>query len=479
MRSLECADSIPLLHSNEKSDMQFKQPKKGINWVIAAAFIVADMAGGGVVTMPVALLKSGGLIGGLVIFVVATAFCYTAHLLGENWTIMKKRWPEYSSHCRKPYPEMAFRAIGPKARLLTVGTIHAMLFGVSVVYLLLSAKIINNLISSLMSFNIGECRMLVALAVVLFPVTLLKSPQDFWIAVVLAMVTTVIAVILIVAGILKDHGVCGVNAHFPLFNSEEFIMSLGIFMFAFGGHAVFPTIINDMRRPKEFTKSAFLGFLGVCILYLPVTVLGYAVYGDSLTDSIISSIQSKQIQEAANLFIAAHCVLTLTITINPLNQELENSLGLPHGFGVGRVAVRAFILSSVTFLALSIPSFGPLLNVIGGTTVALTSAVLPCLFSMFLKAMERDVTKAGYLSLAQAIKLTPWPRLIANFLVIVLAILFGTVTTISAWKDLYVSEMSAPCYSMNYHITISQTNHCCGPFRNISSIGETCYVHLK
>jgi hypothetical protein len=39
---------------------------------------------------------------------------YTGIQLGDNWTMMQERWPEYRVTCRKPYAEMGFRAIGPK-----------------------------------------------------------------------------------------------------------------------------------------------------------------------------------------------------------------------------------------------------------------------------------------------------------------------------------------------------------------------------
>lgn len=36
------------------------------------------------------------------------------------------------------------------------------------------------------------------------------------------------------------------------------------------------------------------------------------------------------IRQCANLFIAAHCILTLTVVINPLNQEAESFVKAPH-----------------------------------------------------------------------------------------------------------------------------------------------------
>lgn len=58
---------------------------------------------------------------------------------------------------------------------------------------------------------------------------------------------------------------------------------------------------------------------------------GYLTYGDSLRDSIINSLQIKWIQQAVNVFITLHVMLTLTIVFNPLNQEAEEILGVPHG----------------------------------------------------------------------------------------------------------------------------------------------------
>jgi hypothetical protein len=62
-------DKMPLLGGDDdgffvadilmdKKPEATQQKDRGINWVVAAAFIVADVAGGGVVAAPIAMLRS-------------------------------------------------------------------------------------------------------------------------------------------------------------------------------------------------------------------------------------------------------------------------------------------------------------------------------------------------------------------------------------------------------------------------------------
>nr|CAD2177553.1 unnamed protein product [Meloidogyne enterolobii] len=459
----------------------------GLNWITAALFIIADMAGGGVVAIPIALLNSGLLIGSLSILFIGTAFCYTAHLLGENWMTMCRRWPEVygREHCRKPYPEMAFRALGERARFLTSCTLNVMLFGVSVVYLLLAAKITSELWASFSpSHSFGPCVMTLILAGALLPVTFLKSPQDFWWAVVSAMLTTCLAVFIILLGTLLDLPKCSSFAKQPNFTFNNYFLSIGIFFFAFGGHGVFPTIQHDMRRPRNFTRSSLFAFIAVAAMYIPLSYFGYFVYGDSLQESIISSIQTSILQQLANLLIALHCILTITIVINPLNQEVEHFIDIPHHFCWQRVIIRTFVMLAVVFIALTVPSFGPILNLMGGTCVSLISAVMPCLFYLYLHASEDKSNPKSKLekdlpindrpvTFVNVIKRTPKYTLLINISVIVISILCGIAATNSAFLELSTSRFSGPCYlslssENNKIINSVQSLHCCGTFRNIS-----------
>uniref|UniRef100_A0AC34FNN6 Amino acid transporter transmembrane domain-containing protein n=1 Tax=Panagrolaimus sp. ES5 TaxID=591445 RepID=A0AC34FNN6_9BILA len=465
----------------------------GLHWITAALFIVADMAGGGVVTLPIAMLAAGETAGTIGIIIIAISFCYTAHLLGENWNTMCRKWPVYRDHCRKPYPEMAYRSMGKGARYFTSLVLNLMLYGVAMVYLSLSAKIMNDIVTGVFNVHIGTCLMIPILALLLFPVTLLKSPADFQFAVVTAMVTTTLSVILIFYGTATDKESCEREVSYPPFSSTSFLLSLGTFMFGFGGHGVFPTIQHDMKEPRHFTRSSVLAFSIVLALYLPITYLGYYTYGDSLKHSIINSIQSSSVQQAANFFIAIHCILTLTIVINPLNQEVEHKFKLPHAFGPTRIATRFGMMFVIVLSCLLIPDFDPILNFIGGTSVALTSAIMPCLFNLYLhanndyEAAKRDDNNGdesvGLLELtkrrSRVVTKTSSMKLVINVLVIVLAIICGGITTYSAIQKLMSDGTGfiAPCFSRGSITPTSaeQSWHCCGHYLNISSIPDaTC-----
>lgn len=78
--------------------------------------------------------------------------------------------------------------------------------------------------------------------------------------VALAVLCTVIAIILIFVGVSLDFEACYSEAYHPGISFKA-ILTLGIFLFAFNGHQVFPTIQNDMRKPADFKKSIIVGFI--------------------------------------------------------------------------------------------------------------------------------------------------------------------------------------------------------------------------
>ncbi|VDM93131.1 unnamed protein product [Litomosoides sigmodontis] len=184
------------------------------------------------------------------------------------------------------------------------------------------------------------------------------------------------------------------------------------------------------------------------MVYLPISILGYAAYGNSLHDSVINSIQTGWIRHSANLFIAVHCILTLTVVINPLNQEVESLVKAPHHFGWHRVIIRTLVILAILFAAETVPKFGPILNVIGGSTVALTSAVLPLIYNNYLIASVHDPITNAYerSTFLQVVQRNSKSKLLVDFVVIVISIFFSIATTYIAIVDMASTDFTMPCY---------------------------------
>lgn len=65
-------------------------------------------------------------------------------------------------------------------------------------------------------------------------------------------------------------------------------------------------------------------------MYLPVTAGGYFVYGEEVDSNISLSLTKTWLVTVANILMAIHLVLAFLIVINPVCQELEEILNVPH-----------------------------------------------------------------------------------------------------------------------------------------------------
>ncbi|KAI1708095.1 transmembrane amino acid transporter protein domain-containing protein [Ditylenchus destructor] len=358
----------------------------GMHWILASFLICADIAGSGIVALPIAITRFQFWSGMIFLILAGIAAVSSAIMLGESWVILLRRFPVYRTHTRKPYSELALRALGPKMRAVVSSIVNIGQFGSTTVFILLSAKNLADLLRAFFRIDIGFCWAILFVALFLFPITLLKSPKDFWWVIVGGMLSTLVAMFLIISGSVLDYGDCAPSREMPKFNISNMLMSFGTILFTYGGHAAFPTVQHDMKNPAHFRRSALLAITTVSILNMFLSTASVVTYGDSLRDSVINSIQTFWMQQALNIMITAHCLMTVTLIINPLNQSIEELFRIPQSFTIKRVVVRAGTIGMCVFVAETIPNFGSIMDLIGGSTITATSFTLPCVFYLYLSA---------------------------------------------------------------------------------------------
>ncbi|PAV75291.1 hypothetical protein WR25_03651 [Diploscapter pachys] len=184
------------------------------------------------------------------------------------------------------------------------------------------------------------------MGIAIYPFSMLRSPRHFWQIAVFAAGSSSLAAVLLLIGAIHDAPVCSQDVPHRGYNFHEACMAYGTLLFAYGGHSIFPTIQMDMKKPVHFAKSVIVGFTIVTIYYISVSLTSVLIYGNSIGDIIIPSIQLSWVQHIVNVMIAIHVVTTIVIVFSPLAQQVEDLFKIPHTCGVvgGLVAMIASII---------------------------------------------------------------------------------------------------------------------------------------
>ena len=65
------------------------------------------------------------------------------------------------------------------------------------------------------------------------------------------------------------------------------------------------------------------------VMYLPTSAAGYFVYGKSVDDNILKTVNTSAIKYVVQILITLHLLFGFVIVINPFCQEIESKFGVP------------------------------------------------------------------------------------------------------------------------------------------------------
>ncbi|XP_041354708.1 amino acid transporter AVT1C-like isoform X3 [Gigantopelta aegis] len=253
-----------------------------------------------------------------------------------------------------------------------------------------------------------------------------------------AMAAMSIAIVMVFVNILLDKRDQNHVTHsLPEVNS--FFMALGTICFAFSGHTVFPTFQADTRDHKQFGKAMLLAYI-VLVMYLPVVIAAYVVYGDSIDANILETVSSGPMLYTVQILFTVQLVLGFIIVLNPFSQEVEELLKIPKEFNWKRCVSRTITVGLVLFVAESIPHFGAILALVGGSTISLLGYVFPSIFYMKLCRMNGEWDTVCI----------PLHTKVANYVIVVVGLVAGAAATYSA-----ISGLASPdVFSLPYYMDI-------------------------
>ncbi|KIH56516.1 hypothetical protein ANCDUO_13305 [Ancylostoma duodenale] len=282
-----------------------------------------------------------------------------------------------------------------------------------------------------------------------WPFIMIKSPMDFWQAAVGAAISSTVAAVLIVVGAFHDAPICGQVVTYPEFSFKNLFLAYGTIAFAYV----------------------------ILIVYLVVSITGYSVYGASMRNTVIPSLQITWLSQLVNLMITVHVLPTIIIVFCPLAQQVEEWTGVPsRHFGFRRFATRSLLLFGCIFTAESIPHFGVFLDLVGGSTITLMTMLMPSVFYLFLFASEKK--RMDLINTMQISPDSPDDQFAGIYVKFASFSVFGVIGGIaassSAIMELLDAKMAPPCYvqwlttGFGMAPNTGGSTHCCGPYLNVT-----------
>lgn len=161
---------------------------------------------------------------------------------------------------------------------------------------------------------------------------------------------------------------------------------------------MFPTIQVDMREPHRFHLSVLIAYIILLVFYVPVSIVGYYVYGAAVQNNVLSNLNKDFYRYAVEILITGHLGMAFTIVLNPIFQGCEDLTRIPKHFGWQRMVLRSFIVLFLALLAETIPSFGAILSFIGSSTVSILGFILPVICFVMIRVRSTQLVNERFVT---------------------------------------------------------------------------------
>lgn len=388
----------------------------------AVANVVKAVMGAGVFSLPWAVAQGGLLFVPLFILAAAALALYTLAILVDAKRALLASGSQAGREAGlASYTGIIEAALGPSwGRAAEVMNL-ACCFGICSAYLVFVASTLASVLPATSSAALSQNALVWAITPAMVALAWLRSMAG--VSVMAMFGNASVALGMGFVAWFSSRATWQVGA-LPLVAAHTFGSYFGSVAFLFFIHFTMPAIEASMARPQAFMGAAAKGF-GICAAVgCAFGALGAAAFGPGVSSVVITQLGATRLATAVKLLLCVNLLLTFPIVCRSAFLILE-SLFERAGVALGTARTRALRASFVVLastVATSVPSFGALLNLVGGVSLSLISLVFPPLVLLLAK----DPTASDKALLARSGLERAWAALIAALGV---AILVYTLVT--------------------------------------------------
>jgi len=283
-----------------------------------------------------------------------------------------------------PYVHIGKVSMGYFGEYLVMFSQLFALMGVGIAFILLAAGNLSSLWDNPVnpaSYQTPQFYMYM-IAIFVTPLSWLESPKDFWQA---AFIATAATATVCVGGIVLLFQHANYVAA-PAVTFDSFFTAYGTILFAYVGHALFPTLQVDMTQPGKFNITMIVAFAFILVLYVPISAIAVQSFGVNVQPNILLNMGGGTAAKILTVIITLHLVFAITIIQNPISRLMDRWLHVPSGFNLWRVLIRTNQIAICLIIALSVPGddFSCVINLVGAITTSPLAFICPSMFYLSL-----------------------------------------------------------------------------------------------
>ncbi|KAK6116579.1 hypothetical protein DH2020_049685 [Rehmannia glutinosa] len=352
-------------------------------WWYSAFHNVTAMVGAGVLSLPYAMAHMGWGPGGVILLLSWIITLYTLWQMVEMHEIVPgKRFDRYH--------ELGQYAFGDKLGLYIVVPQQVIVeVSTCIIYMVTGGKSLKKFHETVCP-SCGEIKLTLFILIFASIHFVLSHLPNFnsisVVSLAAAVMSLTYSIIAWTAALGKgvrpgvSYALSGSNRSANVFN---FFNAMGDIAFAYAGHNVVleiqATIPSTPEKPskKPMWKGVVFAYIVVAICYFPVAFVGYYVFGNSVDDNVLLTLEKPSwLIAAANMFVLVHVIGSYQIYAMPVFDMLETFLVKKVKFTPSfklRFITRTLYVGVTMFLAMTFPFFGGLLGFFGGFALAPTT----------------------------------------------------------------------------------------------------------
>lgn len=295
---------------------------------------------------------------------------------------------------RTSYAEIAASVWGPLGGNFVDFMIVLTCYCTSILLVMMLGSSVMSIFKGIIHLNITEWCLICAC--LLLPLVFIRKLDILaWLS-MLAVLALIICILVIIGHSIGEWRSWSMH-NIPSFDLEKLPVALGIVVFGYCGHTVFPGIEGSMREPKQFNKVTYTSFSVVTSCKFIIGLFGCLLYGAATQPLVTLNLNQESKNTVLSIFAAVLVIINVYFSY-PLNMfvttETLDVIVLPKlpMCNKGRKCHIAWLIASrsvlvfITFgIAIAVPNFGLLMGIFGSVLGACLSFIFPCVFHLKLK----------------------------------------------------------------------------------------------